>query len=160
MEGDSESSDGLCLLDEAGPDDLVLDLSQSTTWHQSRQASRTVEPGQKGLYVLLYCGCPGAGGSVKDAGGVGGWEGGGESEVGVGFAKGKGGEGGGRGEHQVSFKLKVAFWNQGPGGARGYLSAGSEALPRLFLFMFALFFGSLVLWARCLRKHPAQVRVC
>lgn len=62
-------------------------------------------------------------------------------------------------EHKVSFKLRVAFWNEGVGGDRDYLSAGSESLPELFLGTFALFSAALVVWARCIRRHPSQVRV-
>ncbi|CAM9847126.1 unnamed protein product [Hapterophycus canaliculatus] len=141
-----------CLLDKAGPGDLVLELSDEATWGQTNQASRTVGPGEKGLYVLLYCGCPGESGEGREGQGTG--EGGGRGA----------GEMGGGGqieqeEHKVAFKLRVAFWNEGVGGAPDYLSAGSESLPKLFLGTFVLFFGALVVWARCIRRYPAQVCV-
>lgn len=135
-----------CLLDKAGPGDLVLELSDKSTWGQTNQASRTVGPGEKGLYVLLYCGCPGE----TSEGGAGQ-----EAEGGWGF--GDGGHQEQDEEHKVAFKLRVAFWNEGVGGAPDYLSAGSESLPRLFLGTFLLFFGALVVWARCIRRYPAQV---
>ncbi|CAN0075439.1 unnamed protein product, partial [Ectocarpus fasciculatus] len=121
-----------CLLDKAGPGDLVLELSDRAAWEHGSQASRTVGPGEKGLYVLLYCGCPVV-----------------ESEGGVAVVA--------QEEHKVTFKLKVAFWNEGVGGDRDYLSAGSESLPELFLGTFALFSAALVVWARCIRRHPSQV---
>ncbi|CAN0148297.1 unnamed protein product [Pylaiella littoralis] len=142
--GSSESS--VCLLDKAGPGDLVLDLSDKATWEQVSEASRTVGPGEKGLYVLLYCGCPAGGGGGNAAlGGGGGGAGNGVDE--------------GYGEHKVAFKLRVTFWNEGVGGAPDYLSAGSETLPKLFLGTFFLFFGALVVWAQCIRRHPAQASV-
>eukprot|EP00903_Cladosiphon_okamuranus_P015463 g14278.t2 len=126
-----------CLLDKAGPEDLVLELSDRATWEHGKEASRVVGPGEKGLYVLLYCGCPVDGrGEAAESGG-----GGGQRE----------------GEHTVAFKLRVAFWNEGIDGDRDYLSAGKESLPNLFLGTFVLFFGALVAWARCIRRNPAQV---
>lgn len=125
-----------CLLDKAGPEDLVLDLSDTATWEHGKKASSVVGPGEKGLYVLLYCGCPLDGHGEAAGGGDGGGQGG--------------------GEHTVSFKLRVAFWNEGVEGDRDYLSAGSESLPKLFLGTFALFFGALVVWAHCIRRNPAQ----
>ncbi|CAM9990050.1 unnamed protein product, partial [Ectocarpus sp. 8 AP-2014] len=128
--GSGDGGEPTCLLDKAGPGDLVLELSDKTAWEHGSQASRTVGPGEKGLYVLLYCGCPV------------------ESEGGVVMAE---------EEHKVSFKLRVAFWNEGLGGDRDYLSAGSESLPELFLGTFVLFSAALVVWARCIRRHPSQV---
>lgn len=136
-EGGVDYSPPACLLDKAGPEDLVLDLSNTATWERGSQTSRVVGPGEKGLYVLLYCMCPAEGQGVA-AGAGGGHE-----------------EGG----HRVAFKLRVEFWNEGAEGAPDYLSAGSESLPELFLGTFALFFGALVVWAQCIRRHPAQASV-
>ncbi|CBN77308.1 Related to G-protein coupled receptors [Ectocarpus siliculosus] len=130
--GSGDGGEPTCLLDKAGPGDLVLELSDKTAWEHGSQASRTVGPGEKGLYVLLYCGCP----VESEGGGV------------VVMAE---------EEHKVSFKLRVAFWNEGIGGDRDYLSAGSESLPELFLGTFVLFSAALVVWARCIRRHPSQV---
>lgn len=130
--GSGDGGEPTCLLDKAGPGDLVLELSDKAAWEHGSQASRTVGPGEKGLYVLLYCGCPV------------------ESDGGVVMAE---------EEHKVSFKLRVAFWNEGIGGDRDYLSAGSESLPELFLGTFVLFSAALVVWARCIRRHPSQVCV-
>lgn len=141
--GGESSESSACLLDKAGPGDLVLDLSDEATWERGSQASRTVGPGEKGLYVLLYCGCP-----VAGEGGIAALGGGGEREAGS--------VGGGEGEHKVAFKMRVTFWNEGVGGARDYLSAGNRSLPKLFLGTFLLFFGALVVWAQCIRRHSAQ----
>eukprot|EP00752_Nemacystus_decipiens_P004362 g3986.t1 len=143
-EGGGPGGDSLpppaCLLDKTGKEDLVLDLSDTATWEHGSQASRFVGPGEKGLYVLLYCGCP--------------------VEVGPGEAGAGGGAGGGGqgdSEHKVAFKLRVEFWNEGVEGEHDYLSAGRETLPKLFLGTFVLFFGALVVWARCIRRNPGQV---
>lgn len=161
-----------CPLDDAGPDALVLELpttsddtdenkkftaiattttattTTTTSTHnlnggvtvtRHHHASRVVAPGQEGLYVLLYCGCPAA--PTADEG----------VEVDI--------EGGGSGEgrHISSFRLRVAFWNEGIGDARNYLSAGSEPLPTLFFGMFLLFLVALGVWIQCIRRHPKQV---
>lgn len=160
-----------CPLDEAGPDALVLEItttdnrtarartraratttmgprrvlsaSHSIVTARQHHASRLIGPGQEGLYVLLYCGCPAtidgrAGGETPDAK--------------------SGGGGGGEGRHLSSFRLKVAFWNEGVGGEPDYLSAGNEILPTMYFGMFALFLGSLGMWVQCIRKHPQEVR--
>lgn len=127
--GGGNGDNAKCPLDNVGPDDLVLDLTDPTSWDHTSYATKAVAPGKKGLYVLRYCGCPSAE-EAADRGGA---------------------------EHTVEFKLRVEFWNEGLEGARDYLSAGSETLPKMFLALFALFFGALVVWAQCMRRHPAQV---
>ncbi|CAM9624390.1 unnamed protein product [Ascophyllum nodosum] len=146
LEGGSENGDSIedgCLLDKAGPTDLVLDISDRSRWgERGTQASRTVGPGEQGLYVLYFCGCPGNVGGGRNL-----------EEAFVSKGEGAGGEG----EHSVTFKLRVAFWNNGSGGERDYLSAGMEVLPKLFLGMFGLFFAALLLWVQCLRRHTVHV---
>lgn len=167
-----------CLLDEPGPDALVLEISNPRTTitgteqgqqeHASSgrtyQASRRVSAGQKGLFVLYYCACPGeadaaasevevgvAGRGAAAEGDGGGGGGGRRSHVTAGIGEGKG-------RHLSSFRLRVVFWNEGAGGAPDYLSAGSEVLPTLFFSMFLLFLVALVVWVQCIRRNPAQVR--
>ena len=145
LEGGSENGDSIedgCLLDKAGPTGLVLDISDRSRWERGTKASRTVGPGQQGLYVLYFCGCPGNVGGGRNL-----------EEAFVSKGEGAGGEG----EHSVTFKLRVAFWNNGSGGERDYLSAGMEVLPKLFLGMFGLFFAALLLWVQCLRRHTVHV---
>lgn len=50
------------------------------------------------------------------------------------------------GHHLVSFVLNAEFSNTGP----NYLSAGDLPLPKLYLFLFVLFFVALVVWSRVL----------
>lgn len=139
-------SDG-CLLHKAGPDDLMLELSERSTWGNRVGASRTIGAGQQGLYVIYFCLCPVAGdGDIQR-----------ETELVT--TKERGGSRGGGGEHRVSFKLKVELWNQGEGGGRDYLSAGMWALPKLFLGMFGLFFAALLVWVQCLRRYTMHVRL-
>lgn len=136
--GRTGDSSPACLLDKVGPEDLVLDLSDTAKWEHWSNASRIVGPGQKGLYVLLYCGCPMEG--QGEAAAAGARVGGLPAEA----------------EHRVAFKLRVAFWNEGAEGEKDYLSAGRESLPKLFLGTFALFFGALVVWAHCIRRNARQ----
>lgn len=147
LESSADNGDGSrdgCLLHKAGQNDLVLELSERSTWGHRAHASRTIGAGQQGLYVLYFCLCPVAGDRKQETELAMTKEGGGSRRVG--------------GEHSVSFKLRVEFWNQGEEGARDYLSAGMWALPKLFLGMFGLFFAALLVWVQSLRRHTMHVR--
>lgn len=160
-----------CLLDEAGPGDLVLELTPEVgaeahaavegerTGGGTHHADRRVGRGDEGLYVLMYCTCPGSSAVGTDRKGT--EDTGpriGVMEAGA-VAAATSTERVPASRHLMSsFKLKVAFWNEGVGGTPDYLPAGSGPLPKLFFGMFCLFLGALMMWVHCMRKHPAQAR--
>mmetsp|Transcript_36210 Transcript_36210/g.43686 ORF Transcript_36210/g.43686 Transcript_36210/m.43686 type:complete len:435 (+) Transcript_36210:161-1465(+) len=60
----------------------------------------------------------------------------------------------------VSFHAKVSLYNEGPDGARDYLSAGEAMLPTVYMIMFVLYSTGFVLWAyNCYQKKTTAQRI-
>ncbi|CAM9959519.1 unnamed protein product, partial [Choristocarpus tenellus] len=146
LEGNLDSN--ICMLDMVEPGDLVMNPRDP---NNENNVYRKVGPGQKGLYVLLFCQCP-----PLDREGM-------ESKKGhKGIVGGVGSSAGPvppplSPPASVSFHLRVVFFNEGLGGAPDFLSTGNGELPTLFFCFFVLFLATLLAWVHCLRKNRSQV---